>query len=137
MSKSNVKPAPTLQLELAKLRAAQARMRFQSSKGALQYRLKPATIATNAWEGVRDKSGEVAEGAVQAVKERPMTASGIVAGLVIFLARDPLWRLAGSLFTRRGDEDEAIIKADLENHDGNYDLTAPTVERSQTEGASA
>jgi hypothetical protein len=136
-----------VQLERAQYEVEIAKRRFASTVGALQYRLKPATLATQAWSGVRDKSGEVADGAlhsvndmadgaVQAVKERPVAASGIAAAILVFLLRAPLWRAARGVFSRH-EEDPGVIKADLEHHEGNYDLTAPKVERSAREGVSA
>ena len=139
MSKNQSKdPAPELrQLEQASTDVERAKKRFASTMGALQYRLKPGTLMGNAWDGVRDKSGEVADTTLQAVKGRPVTISGILAAILIFLARDPLKRLVASLFSgRRSDEDADIVRANLE-HDEKYDLTAPTVERSAQEGVNA
>jgi hypothetical protein len=129
--------------ELGRLRAAAAEVerskrQFASTMGALQYRLKPGTLMSNAWEGVRDKSGEVADTTLEKVKERPAAVSGILAAIVIFIAREPLWRFITGLFSRRGDEEDdgTTIRANLE-HDESYDLTAPTVERSRPEGVNA
>ncbi len=127
---------PEADLARAQYEALQARKRVMATAGALQYRLKPATIANNAWEGVRDKSTELADDALQAVKERPGAASGVVAAIVVFLARHPLWRAATWIVSRR-EEDDGAIKTRLDTHDENYDLTAPTVQRSAYEGVSA
>lgn len=134
------------QLELARYQAKQAKKRFNSTLGALQYRLKPGTLANSAWGGVRDRGSEMADdameavqgltdGAMQTVKERPMAVSGIAAGILLFLARRPLWRGASRLFSR-DTEDEGVVHADLDTHE-KYDLTAPIVERSKTEGVEA
>ena len=144
--KKKKQTAGTRQLELAQYQAEQAKKRFNSTLGALQYRLKPGTLANNAWDEVRDKSSEMADealhavngladGAMQAVKERPVAASGIAAGVLIFLARAPLWRAASRLFSR-DKEDKGVVHADLEHHE-NYDLTAPTVPKSLNEGVNA
>jgi hypothetical protein len=136
-----------VQLERAQYEVEIAKRRFSSTLGALQYRLKPATLANQAWSGVREKGGEVADdalhsvndvadGAVRAVKDRPVAASGIAAAILVFLLRAPLWRAAKGVFSRH-EEDPGVIKADLDHHDDNYDLTAPRVERSQREGVSA
>jgi ElaB/YqjD/DUF883 family membrane-anchored ribosome-binding protein len=146
MSQKKKKSASTKQIELAQYQAAQAKKRLNSTVGALQYRLKPGNLANHAWDGVRDKSSEmadeafhtvngIADGAVQAVKERPMAASGIAAGILIFLVRAPLWRAASKLFSR-GEDDAGVVHADLEDHE-KYDLTAPTVQRSLNEGVNA
>ena len=123
-------------LERAQREVAQARQRVQSTLGALQYRLKPGTIAHNAWDGVREKSGAIADDAMTAVKERPGAVSGVVAGIVLFLAREPLWRFASGLFAGRDREPPGTIHANLD-HDPDYDLTAPRVKRSQYEGVNA
>lgn len=144
---SSLPTNPRVQLERACYEAEIAKRRFSSTLGALQYRLKPANLASQAWSGVREKSGEVADGAlssvndmadgaVQAVKDRPIAASGIAAAVFVFLLRAPLWRAARTVFSRE-DEDPGVIKADLEHHDKDYDLTAPTVARSPREGVSA
>jgi len=146
MSRKKQQNATLRQLELAQFQAEQAKKRFNSTLGALQYRLKPGTLATNAWDEVRDKSSEMADdaihavhgitdGALQAVKERPMAASGVAAGLLLFLARGPLWRGASRLFSGQ-QEDKGVIHADLDHHE-KFDLTAPTVERPANEGVEA
>jgi hypothetical protein len=146
MSKKPQNKSATVEIERAQYEVEIAKKRFSSTVGALQYRLKPATLANQAWSEVRGKGSEVADealhsvngvadGAVRAVKERPIAASGAAAALLIFLARAPLWRAAKGLFGK--GEDEGIIKANLEDHDGSFDLTAPTVERSTKEGVSA
>lgn len=138
---------PEAELARAQYEALQAKKRMTSTAGALQYRLKPATLANHAWEGVRDKSSELADDvlqvakeraddALQVVKDRPAAASGVLAAIVIFLARHPLWRAATSIVSR-GHEDEGVIKTKLDTQDENYDLTAPTVERSMNEGVNA
>ena len=116
-----MKPAEA-QLARAQYEAEQAKKRLASTMGALQYRLKPGTLMNNAWEGVRDKSSDLTDGALQAVKERPGAASGVVAAVLIYLARE---------------EDDGRVVADLSEHSENYDLTAPTVERSMNEGVNA
>jgi len=135
MSNSKADKAGQRRLAEASMEVEQAKKRLGSTMGALQYRLKPATLMTNAWDGVREKGGEVADDALTAVKGRPLTVSGIIAAIVIFLARDPLRRLIAGLFAS-DDEDADTIRANLD-HDENYDLTAPTVERSREEGVNA
>jgi ElaB/YqjD/DUF883 family membrane-anchored ribosome-binding protein len=147
MNKTQQQKGTTLELERAQYEVEIAKRRFSSTLGALQYRLKPATLANQAWSGVRDKSGEVADdalhsvndmadGAVRAVKDRPVAASGVAAAILVFLLRAPLWRAAKGVFSRH-EEDPGVIKADLDHHEGNYDLTAPRVERPHREGVSA
>ncbi|HEY9554103.1 DUF3618 domain-containing protein [Allosphingosinicella sp.] len=126
---------PTARIEQAKREVEQARRQLASTTGALQYRLKPGNLVSSAWEGVREKSGEMANGALRTVKDRPVATSGVLAALVIFLAREPLWRLAsGFLGENEDDVDAGTIEADLDHHDKGYDLTAPTIGRSKKEG---
>ena len=128
-----------LRIEQAKREVERARGQFASTVGALQYRLKPANLMSSAWDGVREKSGEMADDAIQTVKDRPVAASGVLAGIIVFLAREPLWRMALGFF--RSDEEEeldsGIVQADLDHHDNEYDLTAPMVKRSRREGVNA
>lgn len=124
-----------LRLQQAKAEAERAKGRLSSTMGALQYRLRPGNLANDAWSGVKEKSGAMADDALQAVKERPVAAWGILAALVLFLARDPIRSAVSNMLS---DEDDAdLIKADLANTDENYDLAAPVVARSVHEGANA
>lgn len=125
--------AATRPIEDAVAEVERSKRQLASTMGALQYRLKPGTLMNNAWEGVRDKSGEVADNTLQAVKGRPAAVSGILAAIVLLLAREPLWRLIVGLFSDRYEQDEDTVQANLD-HDEDYDLTAPTVERSRPEG---
>ena len=130
------KPNPdALALQQAKREEQIARERFSSTLGALQYRLKPATLANDAWSGVKDKTGEFTDSAIQSVKDRPLTTSGIVAAVAIFLARDSLWSLVARYV--RGDPNPDVVKTQIHKHDEKFDLAAPTVSRSVKEGVSA
>ncbi len=140
-------PKPELELERAQYEVEQAKKQFSSTLGGLQYRLNPKTLANNAFEGVRDKGTNmasdaklavngIADEAFTAVKERPGIASGVAAALLIFLAREPLWRLVSKPFRHQEDTSD-LVMADLEAADDKFDLTAPTVERSKPEGVSA
>jgi hypothetical protein len=88
----------------AKREAERARARLAATLAELQARLKPATLASNAWEGVKDKSGELADDAVQAVKGRPVAVSAALAAFTLFLARAPIKSAIADFFS---DEDEA------------------------------
>jgi Protein of unknown function (DUF3618) len=63
----------------------------------LQNRLSPKTLARDAWQGAKDKGADLAEDAVDAVRARPLAATGVVAAITMFLAREPLIDLAGKL----------------------------------------
>lgn len=129
------KPDRNLQkLERAKVEAEMAKKRLTSTMGALQYRLKPSTLANDAWSGVKEKSGELTDSALQAVKDRPVTASSILAAFLIFLARDPLWAMVARFFE---DEDDDLVTTKVDSKHENYDLAAPPVSRSLNEGVNA
>ena len=63
----------------------------------LQERLSPKTLAKGAWQGAKDKGADLAENTVDAVRSRPLAATGAVAAITMFLAREPLMDLAGKL----------------------------------------
>ena len=85
----------TPEVAAARIEAERARARLMDTARELQERLSPGTLAQNAWEGAKSKGADLAEEAVDAVKARPVAASGIVAGLALFLAREPIAELAG------------------------------------------
>jgi hypothetical protein len=95
----------TAKLTRARREADAARTRFFATATELQERLRPATLASNAWEGVKDKSGELADDAMQAVKGRPVVVSAALAAFTLFLARAPIKSAVTSLLAGDGDED--------------------------------
>ena len=123
------------ELERAKVEAELSKKRLASSLSTLQERLKPGNLASEAWGGVRDKSGELADNTLQTVKDRPVAASGIIAAIAIYLAREPLWKLAVRFFT--GEDGKDLVTTKVSRKDDNYDLAAPAVSRSIDEGVSA
>ena len=70
----------------------------------LQERLSPKVLAKDAWQGAKEKGADLAEDAVDAVKARPLAATGVVAAITMFLAREPLMDLAGKLVDSVGDK---------------------------------
>ena len=90
----------TPQVAAARIRAERERAQLMETARELQERLSPGVLAQNAWEGAKSKGADLAEDAVDAVRARPAIASGIVAALAFFLAREPLMDAAGKL-TRR------------------------------------
>ena len=54
-------------------------------------------LARDAWQGAKEKGADLAEDAVDAVRARPLAATGVVAAITMFLAREPLMDLAGKL----------------------------------------
>jgi hypothetical protein len=116
----------------AKREEALARRRLQATVGELQRRLKPATLASNAWEGVTDKAGAIADDAVEAVKARPVATSAALGAFTLFLARQPIRSALAWLFAKGPDNDH--INTRLDNSDGTFDLTAPVAVRQADEG---
>ena len=87
----------TPQLTAARIEAERSRARLMGTAHKLQARLTPGTIAQNAWQGAKEKGADLAENAVDAVRSRPLAASGVVAAITLFLAREPLIDLARNL----------------------------------------
>ena len=86
----------------ARFEADRARAQLMSTAHRLQSRISPGTLASNAWEGAKDRGANLAENAVDAVRTRPLAATGIVAALTLFLAREPLMDLAGKATDKVG-----------------------------------
>ena len=95
------------QVTAARLEAERARARLMETAQVLQVRLSPRTLARDAWEGAKGKGADLAEDAVDAVRARPYAATGIVAAITLFLAREPLMDLAGKLMDSAGSKSEA------------------------------
>jgi hypothetical protein len=74
-----------------------ARKRMLGTLGELQRQFAPRALVREAWETAREKGAELAEETVDAVKARPLAATGVVAAITMFLAREPLMDLAGKL----------------------------------------
>ncbi len=86
----------------ARRSAEQARAKFWASFDELldfahtiQRKLEPSHLAKDAWDAAKSKGADIAEDAVDAVRKRPVAATGAVAALALFLAREPLMDLAG------------------------------------------
>jgi hypothetical protein len=90
----------------AKSEAEAARARLSATLGELQRRLKPHTLANNAWEDIKDKGGALADDAVEAVKARPVAAGAAVGAVLLFLARSPIKSAAIRLFGGGDQQDE-------------------------------
>lgn len=87
----------------ARAEVAAARERLLGSTHALQSRLKPASLAGDAWESARDAGETAAAGAARAIGKRPVAASAAAIGIAALLARKPIARLIGRL---RGKDDD-------------------------------
>src|SRR3712207_1932935 len=97
-----------VQLETAKREAEAARRRLETTLGALQQRLHPKALANEAWDGVREKSNDLAENTMHAVKQRPGTVSMALAAFTIFLARKPIRRTVTRLFAGEEEDDGRV-----------------------------
>jgi hypothetical protein len=87
----------TAEITAARIAAEVARTKLFATAEELQERLSPKTLAKGAWEGAKSKGADVAENAVDAVRSRPLAATGVMAAITLFLAREPLMDLAGKL----------------------------------------
>ena len=88
----------TPEIAAARIDVERSRGRLMGTAHELQERISPKVLARNTWQGAKEKGADLAEDAVDAVKARPIAAGGAVAALAMFLAREPLMDLAGSLF---------------------------------------
>ena len=81
----------------ARIETERARARLMDTAQRLQARISPGALASNAWQGAKEKGADMAENAVDAVRKRPIAATGVVAAIALFLAREPLMNLAGKV----------------------------------------
>lgn len=121
-------------LEQAKRNAVMARRRLDSSLVAVQQRLKPANLAGEAWDGVKDKSADLADGALTAVRKRPGTVSLAIGALAVFLAREPLKRAVTRLVAGEHENGADHIVARIETEDSKLNLSAPIADGRVSEG---
>lgn len=94
------------QIEKAQREAVAARARLGSTLVETQTRLAPAQLASDAWEEVKGKGSELADGALAEVKKRPAAVAGTLGVVALFLARAPLKRAASKLISRGDNESE-------------------------------
>lgn len=86
------------EIAAARSEVERRRSRLMSSAHELQERLSPKVLARDAWQGAKGKGADLAEDAVDAVRARPIAATGVVAAITMFLAREPLIDFAGKLW---------------------------------------
>ena len=87
----------TAEILAARAAVERSRARVMATAQELQERLSPKVLAKGAWQGAKEKGADLAEDAVDAVRSRPLTTTGVVAAITMFLAREPLIDLAGRL----------------------------------------
>ena len=123
------------QVEQAKRNAVMARARLDSTLVAVQQRMRPGSLAGEAWDGVKDKSADLADGALTAVRKRPAAVSVAVGAVALFLAREPIKRVVSRLFSDEEDsEADGRIVTRIETQDAKFRASAPIVDASVTEG---
>lgn len=121
-------------VEQAKRNAVMARRRLDSTLVAVQQRLRPGNLAGEAWDGVKDKSADLADGALSAVRKRPAAVSAAVGALALFLAREPLKRAVTRLFSDGAADEDGRIVTRIETRDTKFNASAPIVDVSVKEG---
>jgi ElaB/YqjD/DUF883 family membrane-anchored ribosome-binding protein len=94
----------TPEIVAARAEAERSRARVMATAHELQERLSPKTLARNTWQGAKEKGADLAENTVDAVKARPFAATGAVAAITMFLAREPLMDLASKLVDGVGEK---------------------------------
>lgn len=75
---------------VAEAAVEQARSQLFATIATIAAMLEPKKLVHEAWESAKVKGADLAEDAVDAVRRRPVAATGIVAALAMFLAREPL-----------------------------------------------
>jgi ElaB/YqjD/DUF883 family membrane-anchored ribosome-binding protein len=116
----------------AELEVDRTRTRLTASLQELSRQFAPHRLMEEVWEKAKDKGADLAEDAVDAVRARPYAATGVVAAIAMFLAREPLMDLAGKLAngvsakrTARKRRKPALSKAEGTEKKANSTETAP------------
>ena len=76
-----------------------ARERLVDTVQSLAEQLEPRRLVRELWEDAKVKGADLAEEAVDAVKARPLAATGVTAAVAMFLAREPIADLVGKLWS--------------------------------------
>jgi hypothetical protein len=88
----------TPKVSAARIEVARTRASLIETARELQVRLQPKTLANEAWEKAKIKGADLAEDAVDAVKNRPVATGGVVAALAMYLAREPIKDAVSNLY---------------------------------------
>lgn len=113
----------------ARADAERSKAGLMATLDELKYRLKPSTLASDAWNGVKEKSGGYAGRGKTAVTDHPAAAGGAIAAVALFLLRHPIAGLLTRAFGKGGDDGR--VTTDLTDTKNDYDLTAPVVTEKQ------
>ena len=89
------------QVKAAEFEVDRSRRKLIGTLQELSRQFEPHRLMEEAWEKAKDKGADLAEEAVDAVRARPLAATGVVAAIAMFLAREPLMDLAGKLAKRK------------------------------------
>ena len=81
----------------AEFEVDRTRARLLATLNEVSHQFEPHRLMQEVWEKAKDKGADLAEDAVDAVRARPIAATGVVAAITMFLAREPLMDLAGKL----------------------------------------
>jgi hypothetical protein len=81
---------PVDNLARATARSLRARQQLADTLVDIQSRLAPQRLLREGLDELRDAAGEVGRDALDHVRARPGQAAGIVAALIVFLARDQI-----------------------------------------------
>ncbi|HEY4070383.1 MAG TPA: DUF3618 domain-containing protein [Sphingomicrobium sp.] len=84
-------------VKAAEFEVDRARSKMIATLQEISGQVQPHRLMEEAWEKAKDKGADLAENAVDAVRARPLAATGVVAAITMFLAREPLMDLAGKL----------------------------------------
>lgn len=95
-----------LRIAAAEAEVERAREQVVATARELAQMLAPKTIARNVWEGAKVKGADLAEDAVDAVKRRPVAATGLIAAVTMFLAREPIKNGIVSLYDAMTSDEE-------------------------------
>lgn len=84
-------------IKSAEFEVDRTRARLLATLNEVSHQFEPHRLMEEVWEKAKDKGADLAEDAVDAVRARPFAATGVVAAITMFLAREPLMDLAGKL----------------------------------------
>jgi len=107
--------AALIEAERARARLLDSLRAFETPVLDLKRQLTPRHIMGEVWDGAKEKGADLAEEAVDAVRARPLTVTGVVAAITLFLAREPLMDLAGKLVGGSSKKRKKATKQPKEN----------------------
>lgn len=91
----------------AEAAALEARARLVRTFAEVQERLDPRNLMNDAWRGIRKRSDEIVDEAVDLARRKPLAVGAVLAGIALFVARRPAARTLGRLLARRRATHEA------------------------------